>query len=269
MTSAPAVPRTEPELVARLRAAGCVFAEDEAALLSAEASSAVELESMVGRRVAGEPLEVVVGWAELAGTRVTVARGVFVPRQRSALLVRLAVARAAPGAVVVDLGCGTGALSAAVTARVPGLQLWAVDVDPAAVACARLNLPAGRVLLGDLYAPLADGLRGRVDVLIANAPYVPTDEIAHMPPEARDHEHRVALDGGADGLDVQRRLIAGAEHWLRPGGVVLAEVSAGQAPPVAELMRGARLDPSIHTDESIGATAVLGRAAGPAAGRAG
>ena len=248
----------DPQLVSRLRAAGCVFAEEEAALLEAEAGGdAGRLEALAARRVGGEPLELVLGRAELCGVRVRVAPGVFVPRQRSALLVRLAVAERPR--VVVDLGCGTGALGAAVGTQLPDAEVWAVDIDPAAVDCARTNLAPERVLLGDLYAPLPDRLRGRVDVLLVNAPYVPTDAIALMPPEARDHEHRVALDGGADGLDVQRRVVAGASGWLRPGGVLLLESSRAQAPVTADLMRAAGLEPRVHEDDDIDGTAVAGR----------
>ena len=100
-------------------------------------------------------------------------------------------------------------------ARVPTAEVYAADLDPAAVACARRNLPEDRVFEGDLFEPLPDDLRGRVDVLVVNAPYVPTDAIATMPPEARDHEHRIALDGGVDGLDVQRRVIAEAADLAR------------------------------------------------------
>jgi release factor glutamine methyltransferase len=119
----------------------------------------------------------------------------------------------------------------------------AADVDPAAVACARRNLP--RVHQGDLYDALPSALQGRVAVIVANAPYVPTDAIATMPPEARDHEHRVALDGGADGLDVQRRVIAGAPDCLAPGGRVLVESSDRQAPASAALMAAAGLTPEV------------------------
>ncbi|MEX0426306.1 putative protein N(5)-glutamine methyltransferase [Nocardioides sp. DS6] len=244
-------------LVARLRAAGCVFAEEEAALLEAEAGGdAGALEAMVRRRTAGEPLELVLGWAELCGVRVRVTPGVFVPRRRSALLARLAVAETPR--LVVDLGCGTGALGAVVAAHAPGAQVWAVDVDPAAVACARRNLAPERVLLGDLYTPLPTHLRGQVDVLLVNAPYVPSDAVALMPPEARDHEHLVALDGGPDGLDVQRRVVADASSWLRPGGVLLLETSRAQASGTAALMRAAGLVPTVHEDDDIDGTAVAG-----------
>ena len=208
-----------PEVVARLRAAGCVFAEEEAALLVAEAGSAAELERLVAERVAGTPLEVVVGWADFCGLRVSVARGVFVPRRRTELLVACALPELTTGSVVVDLCCGTGAVGAALRAAVPGLEVYAADLDPAAVACAQRNLPTDRVFEGDLFAALPTALRGRVDVVACNAPYVPTDAIALMPPEARDHENRIALDGGADGVRVQARAARGAwRGWLSVAG---------------------------------------------------
>src|SRR5690606_31702571 len=110
---------------------------------------------------------------------------------------------------------GTGAVGAAVLAAAGEAvaELHAADVDPAAVACARTNLPTAQVHAGDLWDALPAALRGRVDVVAANAPYVPTDEIATMPPEARDHEARVALDGGPDGLELHRRVAAGARDW--------------------------------------------------------
>ena len=243
-----------PELTARLRAAGCVFAEDEAAALQEAATSAADLEAMAVRRIAGEPLEQVLGWAGFDRIRVRVLPGVFVPRLRTTLLVRLAAERLAVGDVVVDLGCGTGAIGLAVAARVPGVEVWAVDVDPAAVACARLNLPPQRVLLGDLYDPLPAGLTARV--ICANTPYVPTDAIALMPPEAREHEHRVALDGGTDGLAVQRRAIAGAAARLGPGGSLLIETGRRQAEATVGLVHAAGLTGTVHADDEVEGTVV-------------
>jgi release factor glutamine methyltransferase len=241
-------------LVARLRAAGCVFAEDEAAALLGAAGSAAELEAMAVRRIAGEPLEQVLGWAEFDGIRVQVRPGVFVPRLRTTLMVALATQRLVPGDVVIDLGCGTGAIGAAVSARVPEVEVWAVDVDPDAVACARLNLPPQRVLLGDLYSPLPAGLRAKV--ICANAPYVPTEAIALMPPEAREHEHLVALDGGPDGLAVQRRAIAGALAHLADDGALLIETSRAQAPLTVALATAAGLRAAVHTDDDVDGTVV-------------
>lgn len=243
-------------VVARLRAAGCVYAEDEARLL-AEAATGAELDRLVGRRVAGEPLEQLLGWAEFRGLRIAVEPGVFVPRRRTELLVERAVALRPR--VVVELCCGSGAVAAALTAELDGPEVYAADVDPAAVRCARRNLPAARVYEGDLDAPLPERLAGGVDVLVANAPYVPSGEIALMPPEARDHEPRVALDGGPDGLDVLRRVLAVAPRWLAPGGTVLVESSVRQAPALVAAARAAGLLPEVIQDEELDATGVLAR----------
>ena len=235
----PAVPIEHAALVARLRSAGCVFAEEEAELLVAEAASAEHLEDLVTRRVAGLPLEQVVGWAEFCGLRIAVSPGVFVPRRRTELLVREAAALIEPGAVVLDLCCGSGAIGVAVSAAVGQVELHAADFDPVAVGCARRNVEAvgGTVYEGDLDAPLPSSLRGRVEVLVGCPPYVPTDSLRLMPPEARDHEPRGALDGGSDGLDVVRRLADAAATWLAPGGHLLLESSDPQAADGARPVR--------------------------------
>jgi release factor glutamine methyltransferase len=242
-----------------LRAAGCVFAEDEAALLLAAAADAGELTALVARRVAGEPLEQLLGWAAFDGLRIALAPGVFVPRVRTEFLAEHAAAAARPGSVVLDLCCGSGALGAAVAARVPGIELHAADLDPAAVACARRNLPGAAVHVGDLFDALPTTLRGRVDVLVANVPYVPTAALALLPPEARDHEPRLALDGGDDGLAVARRVLASAPSWLADGGVVLFETSEEQVPAAVSAVAAAGFAPGVSADEERGATVVSGR----------
>lgn len=248
------------EIVAALRAAGCVFAEDEALLLVEAAATPAQLTTLVARRTGGEPLEQVLGWAEFCGLRISVEPGVFVPRRRSELLVREAGGVAPPGAVVVELCCGSGAVGAALAARIDGCELHVADVDPVAVRCARRNVAAvgGRAYEGDLDAPLPAGLRGRVDVVVANAPYVPTGEVPLMPPEARLHEPRTALDGGADGLDVVRRVVVAAPRWLAPGGHVLIESSERQAPDVVRAMERAGLRARVAACEDLAATAVVG-----------
>jgi release factor glutamine methyltransferase len=249
-----------PDLVSRLRAGGCVFAEEEAQLLADAATSADHLESMVRRRLAGEPLEVIVGWAGFCGLQVVVEPGVFVPRARTAVLVEHGERFVTPGSVVVDLCCGTGAVGVALHARQPGIELHASDVDPAAVRCARRNLgPIGApVHEGDLFEALPDYLRGRVDLLVVNAPYVPTDAIATMPPEARDHEPQTALDGGADGVDVHRRVAGGAVRWLAPDGHVIVETSRRQSGLTAEAFELAGLRVSVVTSDDSDGTAVIG-----------
>ncbi|MFI7611517.1 putative protein N(5)-glutamine methyltransferase [Nonomuraea terrae] len=248
-------------IVARLRAAGCVFAEDEAALLIGAAATPGGLDAMVERRVAGEPLEHVLGWAEFCGLRVVVEPGVFVPRPRTAFLIEQAVmlARDVAGTpVVLDLCCGTGAMATAVAAGLERVEVHAADLDPAAVRCARRNLPAARVYQGDLYEPLPAALRGRVDVLIASPPYVPSESVGLLPPEARLHEPLTALDGGGDGLDVVRGVIAGAPAWLAPGGHLLVETGERQAEATAEAMTSAGLSARTAYSDELDATAVMG-----------
>lgn len=310
------------DVTARLRAAGCVFAEEEAEhLLEAAAGDGARLEELVRRRVAGEPLETLVGWVDFCGLRIGVRPGVFVPRQRSALLVDTAARVAAPGPapdpapdparvvrsavesgqktcvtddtregagarVVVDLCCGAGALGLAVVTRLAEagfteagaveLELHAADFDPVAVACARENLrgtavPTGRatsaglpgvrafVHEGDLFDALPGRLRGWVDVLVASPPYVPTDRIALMPSEARDHEPWHTLDGGADGLDPARRIGGEAADWLAPDGIVAVETGPVQAPVLARGLEQDGFAVEVVTDEETGGAVVLGR----------
>lgn len=130
--------------------------------------------------------------------------------------------------------------------------MYAVDVDPAAVRCAHRNVTTGgQVYEGDLYEPLPARLRGRVDVLVANAPYVPTGAIGLLPPEARMHEPRVALDGGVDGLDVQRRVTAAAQRWLKPGGYLLVETSQRQAEQSVEIFVRHGLIPRVASSDEL------------------
>ncbi|MCU1574219.1 MAG: modification methylase, HemK family [Micrococcaceae bacterium] len=281
-------------VVTTLRVAGCVFAEEEADLLLESAGSVgagpewpstarprpvdvALLAELVERRRRGVPLEHVLGWAAFCGLRVRVEPQVFVPRRRTEFLVRLGVAAldAVPAgrAVVVDLCCGSGAVGLAVAAaatraaaRGP-VELHAADIDPAAVLCARRNLDplGGRVWQGDLFAALPRELRGRVDLLAVNAPYVPTSAIALMPPEARDHEPLWALDGGSEGVDLQRRIAADAPGWLSPGGVLLIETSSSQAQVTAAAFAAAGLETLVEHDDELEATvvrAVAGQAAG-------
>ncbi len=269
-------------LVGRLRAAGCVFAEDEAALLTEEAGTPDELDAMTARRVGGEPLEYIVGWAEFCGRRIAVEPPLFVPRRRTEFLVEEAarvLRRTSPSTApssmfIVDMCCGTGAIGAALTlqlttARPMSIELYAVDIEPVAVRCARRNLATLKgetvdgitvdvhALGGDLFDALPAALKGKVDVLVANAPYVPTAAIANMPPEARLHEAAVALDGGSDGLDIQRRIAAGCAEWLGPGGHLLIETSRQQAPGSAGIFERAGLVVKIVRSRKFDATVIV------------
>ena len=245
------------EVVARLRAAGCVFAEDEGAILIEAAAAPAELAVMVERRVSGEPIEQIVGWAEFCGLRIAIEPGVFVPRRRTEFLVEQAASVLAPKAVVLDLCCGAGAIGAALLAQSPNISLHSADVDEVAVACARRNLETP-VYEGDLYEPLPLTLKGNIDVIVANVPYVPSDEIALMPAEAREHEPLTSLDGGADGLDLLRGVAAGAPGWLGPGGHLLIETSERQAAAAVQAFEIHGLRTRVARDDERGATVVIG-----------
>lgn len=263
--SVPSSPAVQADIVTRLRAAGCVFAEDEAALLVSSAPTPAELSAMVERRVAGEPLEHVLGWAQFCGHRIAVDAGVFVPRRRSEFLVQQAakLAGSLDRPVVLDLCCGSGALGAALVALLDDVDLHAADIDPIAAQCAQRNVPAAQVYTGDLFDPLPASLRGRVDVLVANAPYVPSEAVALMPPEARDHEPLVALDGGADGLDVLRQVVAGAPRWLAPRGHLVVETSERQAGALVEAVTQAGLAARTVELDELNTTIVIGARPAP------
>jgi len=278
--------RDRSAIVTRLRTAGCVFAEDEAQLLISAAPTPADLAAMVDRRAAGLPLEHVLGWAEFCGLRIAVDPGVFVPRRRTEFLVHQAAAlvrqtgpaarttadeadHVGPGeepasqarpVVIVDLCCGSGAVGVALAAALDPVELHAADLDPDAATCACRNVAAvgGQVYQGDLYAPLPAALRGRVDLLTANVPYIPTEAIGLLPAEARLHEPRVALDGGADGLDVLRRVATAAPQWLASGGHLLVETSERQAAQAAEIFAGCGLVPRVASSDELSATVVIG-----------
>ncbi|MFJ6845311.1 putative protein N(5)-glutamine methyltransferase [Streptomyces griseoluteus] len=263
MATVPAspTPLADPSsLAAALRAAGCVFAEDEARLILATARTAEEATAMARARAVGLPLEHVLGWAEFHGLRIAVEPGVFVPRRRTEFLIDQALARAPGARVVVDLCCGSGALAAALAVALDGAEVHAADIDPAAVRCARRNLAPhrGRAHTGDLYAALPAGLRGRIGILTANVPYVPTAEVPLLPAEARDYEPAVALDGGPDGLDVLRRVAAGAAEWLAPGGCLLSETSARQAHAATAAFSQAGLTAQVAVSHEWDAHVVIG-----------
>jgi release factor glutamine methyltransferase len=246
-----------------LAAAGCVSAAAEARWLVEETADPERLRAMVARRVAGEPLQYVVGWAPFGWLRLAVGPGVFVPRPETEGLADRAAAhlraagresRRGPGnpkgvprwnrsPVAVDLCTGSGAIACFLAAEVPGARVLATELDPAALAWARINSDRYGVelLAGDLDAPLPAELAGRVDVLCANVPYVPSGAIPTLPRDVRDHEPRLALDGGPDGLDVLRRVAARAGRWLAPGGVLLCEIGDDQGEAAAALLAGAGL----------------------------
>ena len=191
------------------------------------------LRDSVERRAAGEPLQHVTGEMPFRHLILKVCPGVFIPRPETEVLVDEALAALAPEpaeAIVVDLCTGSGAVALSIAHERAASRVWATELVPATAEIARANAErcgvAERVcvLEGDLFAPLPDELRGRVDLVVANPPYIPTGDLAALPAEVGEYEPHVALDGGADGLDVARRIAAGAHAWLRPGGMLALEL---------------------------------------------
>ncbi|MEH7416817.1 putative protein N(5)-glutamine methyltransferase [Neobacillus drentensis] len=245
----------------RLRSEGCIFAEEETQLLISEADSIEDLMSMVEIRASGLPLEYVLGFTNFCGLRIEVEQGVFVPRQRTEFLVQQAQTLTFISDIVVDLCCGSGAVGAAIAADLKEIELHAVDIDPVAVKCAFRNITnrEGHVYEGDLYHALPASLRGRVNIIVANVPYVPTNAIKLLPQEARLYEPTVALDGGKDGLDLQRKVAEEAPEWLVSGGYLLVETSEMQADQTYEIFANAGLTTKIARDEELDSTVVIGR----------
>ena len=212
------------KLVGRLRAVGCVFAEDEAAeIRRVHGTDEQAADAVVAARKAGIPLEQALGVARFAGVEVEVGEGVFVPRLRAEPLVDDAVTAAPDARVIVDLGCGSGAIAAALDRRLPQARVHAVDIDPVALRFAARN---GRrhgfeAHLGDWWQALPRTLRGKVDLAVAYLPHVPTARLDGIAGDYRQHEPERAVAGGADGLDPLRAVLAGMDEWMSPDGLLV------------------------------------------------
>nr|WP_272893689.1 putative protein N(5)-glutamine methyltransferase [Heyndrickxia oleronia] len=247
-------------IVDKLRGAGCVFAEEETQLLISEAQSLPDLLKKVEMRTKGIPVEYVVGWAMFCGLRIEVEQGVFIPRRRTEFLVHQAEKLACVGDNIVDLCCGSGAIGAALAAALKEITLYSSDIDPIATQCAKRNVSKfdGKVFKGDLFNALPPALRGRINILVANVPYVPTQAIERLPSEARVHEPNIALNGGDDGLTILRRVVEEAPYWLEQGGNLLIETSEMQAPHAYEIFTSVGLTTKVVRDEELDATVVIG-----------
>jgi release factor glutamine methyltransferase len=220
-----------------LAAAGCVAADEEAAELVAASASPADLEALVARRSAGEPLAWLVGRTRFCDIEVLVDPDVYVPRWQSEALALRAAALLPHDGTGVDLATGSGAVAAVLRDRRPAATVLATDIDPVAVACARRNAVDAR--LGSLDDPLPADLVGRVDVLCAVLPYVPTDALHLLPRDVVAHEPVTALDGGTDGLRLVADVVARSTRWVRPDGWLLLEVGTDQIDVVTARFRAA------------------------------
>jgi release factor glutamine methyltransferase len=242
---------TDAELIARLRAAGCVFAEEEAAeIRRVRGDDAAAVEAAVRAREAGVPLEQALGRARFAGVDLDLAPGVFVPRTRAEVIVGAAVAARPDARVVVDLGAGAGAIAAALAARIPLAEVHATEIDPAAVAVAVKNGErfGFSVHPGDWWTALGASLHGRVELAAAYLPHVPTEQLDHIPRDFREHEPELSVHGGADGLDPLRAVLAGLDAWMAPGGAFVTLVAEEQVEAARGLGRRVVVRPTEDDD---------------------
>ena len=233
-------------------------AEEEAAALLAAAAGPDDLEALVRRRTAGEPLAWLVGGVDFCGLWLRVDAGVYVPRWQTEALAERAASLLPREGVAVDLCTGAGAVAAVLRARRPAATILATDIDAGAVACARAN--GVDALAGDLDGPLPPALQGGVDVMIAVAPYVPTTELPFLPRDVVAFEPPRALDGGRDGVEVLSAVVARSTRWLRPGGWLLLELGGRQAVAVTAALEAAGFgDITVRRDEEGDDRAIEGR----------
>lgn len=209
--------------------------------------AAERFHSWLARRSAGEPVQYILGEAEFFGLPFRVAPGVLIPRPETEHLVEaiLRLLAAVPAPVLADIGTGSGAIAVALAHALPSAHLSAVDISAEALTIARGNAERNgvseriRFFEGDLLAPLADG---RFDCIASNPPYVARKDRDTLAVEVREHEPELALYGGADGLDIYRRLIPSARRHLFAGGRLALEIGYGQRDPIEAMLLAADYD---------------------------
>ena len=221
--------------------------------LSAEAAG--RLGELVTRRLRGEPLQYLTGHQAFRWLDLAVGPGVLVPRPETELLVEHALGRLAGVAspVVVDVGTGSGAIALSIAVERPDATVWATEVSAEAATWARRNcdrVGVGNVTVveGDLLSPLPATLRGAVDLVAANPPYLAAAQLAGLAADVRDHEPLVATVSGPTGLEVPARVVEDALAWLRPGGWLVMETWPGQADDLLALLSARYAEAAIHPD---------------------
>lgn len=239
----PDSPDTDP-LVARLRAVGCVFAEEEAAeIRRVVGTDEKKADAVVASRAAGIPLEHALGVAMFAGIEVEVGPGVFVPRTRAEILVDTANEARPDARVVVDLGTGSGAIAAALATRLTGANIHAADLDPYVLAFARRNAVryGFTVHEGDWWNAIPQELQGLIDLAVAYLPHVPTARLDDISGDYRNNEPDISVAGGLDGLDPLRAVLRDLDTWLAPDGVLVTLVAEEQLGIATRLGEGKRV----------------------------
>jgi len=200
------------------------------------------LQSLIARRINGEPVSYIIGRKEFWSLSFKVNPAVMIPRPETEILVEeaLKIFSSYSSPSILEIGTGSGAISIALASEVPQASIIAIDISFEALTVAKKNASSHgmgsiQFIEGNLYEPLKKG-GGIFDLIISNPPYIPTNEISHLPPGVRNYEPLVAFDGGANGLGLHRKIIGEAHHYLKLGGHLLLEFGEGQGQEVAKII---------------------------------
>jgi release factor glutamine methyltransferase len=239
-----------------------------------------ELHEMLKRRVAGEPLQYVLGGWEFRGLDLLVDRRVLIPRPETEYVVEVALEEAARSGLrrsrrrlslvetrapvrAADIGTGSGAIAIALAAELPDVEVWATDISEDALAVARANVAgcaATRVRVaapGEWFDPLPHGLRGMLQLIVSNPPYVADHEVADLPNEVAAYEPRRALVSGPSGTEAIERLLDQARDWLAPGASFVCEIAPHQASAMSEHAHELGYSEALVRDDLAGRARVL------------
>jgi release factor glutamine methyltransferase len=215
------------DVTTRLADAGFIAAREEAEeLLECSRGDDLILASMIERRLRGEPLAWITGFAMFCGSKLRIDRGVYVPRWQSEPLARRAAVRLPAHGTAIDLCTGSGAIAKTLHVARPRARVVASDIDDRAVHCALSN--GVEVYGGDLFESLPRDLEGTVDVVVGVVPYVPTRSLALLPRDTLVFESTLSYDGGEDGVQILRRVVRESGRFLRPGGTLLIELGGDE-----------------------------------------
>jgi release factor glutamine methyltransferase len=223
--------------------------EEAREMIEAARGDDAVLQCWLNRRLAGEPLAWLTGFVTFAGQAILVDRGVYVPRPQTERLARRAIELLPEPGLAIDLCTGTGALAVALRREHPRARVVGTDIDPNAVRCAAKN--GVEVYEGHLADPLPDMLFGEVDVVVAVAPYVPTEDMIFLPRDVRDYEPRRALDGGRNGMVLLEQAVVSGAQLLRVGGSLLLELGGNQDERLAPVLdqAGFSVSAPMHDEE--------------------
>jgi len=200
----------------------------------------------IDARAKGKPVAYILGEKPFRNLNLKVNQDVLIPRPETELVVEKAIGLA--GSLgkklikLVDLGTGSGAIALSIAQEVPGAFVFALDVSEKAIRVAKGNAEIHGLqdkiefVCGDLFEGLSDNLKNDIDVIVSNPPYIPSEKISKLQREIRDFEPLLALDGGDDGLDEGRRIVAKSPYFLREGGYLVLEIGEGQAGPITRLL---------------------------------